>query len=39
MADSGRRLAYYDNPHIPPSSNSIPTRQRKAQARDKSAGS
>ena len=33
MADSGRRLAYYDNPHSPPSSNSIPTRQRKARAR------
>ena len=38
MADGGRRLAYYDNPHSPPSNNSIPTRQRKARARARSAG-
>ena len=30
MEDLMRRLSYYENPHSPPSQNSIPTRQRKA---------
>jgi len=31
MAEMKRRLDYYENPHSPPSQNSIPTKQRKAQ--------
>ena len=33
IADMKHRLDYYDNPHSPPSQNSIPARQRKAAAR------